>query len=1014
MKVFDFLKPVRLIVLSALIFCCSLAANAQGDAKLLTGRVTDTQGQPLIGASVLIKGDINRGTYAGADGTFSLDVKPGDVLVFSYIGYKEQEIPYTGQASLNVTLQDSATDLDAVVVVGYGVQRKRDVTGSIASIKGSELATTVAAANPLQGLQGKVAGVEVVQNSAPGGAPQIRVRGVSSFTNSDPCYVVDGLIMDNISFLNPNEVESMEVLKDASATAIYGSRGANGVIIITTKQGRKNQPVQLTVDANVSVSQMERYLDYADAGQYLYLQNRRVMAQNAADGTSISLPYTQQQIDAAGRGTDWQREITQLAVTQNYNVNLVGGGEKTTYGLSSGYFNQEGVMKSSGYERANVKLSNTYDLTKWATIGSNISYIYERRNSQGSNLASALRALPTAPVMDPDDPSKFFGPVDEIGKSGNPVANLYYNSDNYTNYYKTIANFFVKLEPVKNLVFQSSYTLNNSNSEGKSFLPKYEVNVDQRRTDNELSVNQSRTFNWLNENTLSYSFEKNKHAFSALVGITFQKTTSQDQSQKILGMPDVAWKNRDLWYTGLGQASTLTGTTGGAVFTYLSYLARVNYNYDNKYLITATVRTDGSSRFPVNGRYGTFPAVGVGWAMHEENWLKNVGWLNQLKLRSSYGVVGSDAGIPNNIQTAYVNRVNGVFGRDPASVTTSEVLDMVIDYGLHWEEARQFDLGLDFRALNNRLTLEFDYYIKTTANILTNITLPGISGSTYSPLSNIAKARNTGIEFNIGWRENRGDFSYDLSLIGTTLKNKVVSVNQNLPPLENGANVTKVGYPIGGFWGYEVLGIYQNKQIIEETASIDGATPGDLWYKDQNGDGVIDKDDRIYMGSYLPKVTLGLNMRFAYKGVDLEMDLYSSLGNKIYSTRRQTLGVSPYNVTTDYLHSWVGEGSTNKTTRVLLDGPGTNNQYSQYYVENGSYFKIRNLTLGYTFPQRISSKMKMRNLRVYFSVHNLWTATNATSYSPEISGPPNGAGIDSFDGTYPPSRMYSFGISIGI
>jgi len=692
----------------------------------------------------------------------------------------------------------------------------------------------------------------------------------------------------------------------------------------------------------------------------------------------------------------------------------VGGGEKTTYGLSSGYFNQEGVMKSSGYERANVKLSNTYDLTKWATIGSNISYIYERRNSQGSNLASALRALPTAPVMDPDDPSKFFGPVDEIGKSGNPVANLYYNSDNYTNYYKTIANFFVKLEPVKNLVFQSSYTLNNSNSEGKSFLPKYEVNVDQRRTDNELSVNQSRTFNWLNENTLSYSFEKNKHAFSALVGITFQKTTSQDQSQKILGMPDVAWKNRDLWYTGLGQASTLTGTTGGAVFTYLSYLARVNYNYDNKYLITATVRTDGSSRFPVNGRYGTFPAVGVGWAMHEENWLKNVGWLNQLKLRSSYGVVGSDAGIPNNIQTAYVNRVNGVFGRDPASVTTSEVLDMVIDYGLHWEEARQFDLGLDFRALNNRLTLEFDYYIKTTANILTNITLPGISGSTYSPLSNIAKARNTGIEFNIGWRENRGDFSYDLSLIGTTLKNKVVSVNQNLPPLENGANVTKVGYPIGGFWGYEVLGIYQNKQIIEETASIDGATPGDLWYKDQNGDGVIDKDDRIYMGSYLPKVTLGLNMRFAYKGVDLEMDLYSSLGNKIYSTRRQTLGVSPYNVTTDYLHSWVGEGSTNKTTRVLLDGPGTNNQYSQYYVENGSYFKIRNLTLGYTFPQRISSKMKMRNLRVYFSVHNLWTATNATSYSPEISGPPNGAGIDSFDGTYPPSRMYSFGISIGI
>ena len=986
----------------------------QTPADKVTGRVTGSDGPPLIGVSVTIKGEYTRGSYTGEDGRYTLSAQPGDTLVFSYIGYQTREIPYTGRSPLNVTLTVVTTDLDAAVVVGYGVQRKRDITGSISSVKGSELNTTVAAANPLQGLQGKVAGVEVVQNSSPGGAPQIRVRGLSSFTNSNPCYVVDGLIMDDIAFLNPNEIESLEVLKDASATAIYGSRGANGVIIITTKQGRKNQPVTLNVEANVSVSEMSRYLDYANASEYLYLKNRNVMAQNAINGTSAPLPYTQDQIDAAGKGTDWQREITQLALTQNYNFNLVGGGKKSTYGLSGGYFNQEGIIKNSGYERANVKLSNTYELTRWATIGSNISYIYERRNSQGVTLASALRALPTAPVTDPDDPSKFFGPVDEIGKSGNPVAMLYYDSENYTNYYKTLANFFIKLEFVKNLVFQSSFSMNSSNSEGKSFLPAYEVNIDQRRTDNELNVNQSRQFDWLSENTLSYSFEKGKHSFSALAGITFQKSSSQNQSQNIKGMPATAWKNRNLWYTGLGEASTLTGTTGGAVFTYLSYLARINYNYDDRYLITATVRTDASSRFPINGRYGTFPAIGVGWAMHEESWMKNINWLNQMKLRASYGIVGSDAGIPNNIQTAYVNTVYGVFGKNPTGVTTSEVLDMVIDYGLRWEEARQLDLGLDFLALNGRLSFEFDYYAKTTSGVLTNITLPGISGTSYSPLSNIAKVRNTGIEFNLGWRENRQDFSYDISLIGTTLKNRVISVNQDVPPLENGANVTLVGYPIGGFWGYAVEGIYQDWDEIAESASISGATPGDLRYKDQNDDGVIDKDDRIYMGSYLPKVTLGLNLRFEYKGIGLETDLYSALGGKIYSTRRQTLGTSPYNVTTDYLNSWTGPGSTNSTTRVLLDGPGSNNQYSEYYLEDASYFKIRNFTLSYSFPRRIVEKMKMRTLKVYFSIHNLWTVTRATAYSPEIGGAPNAAGIDSFDAVYPPSRTFSFGINIGI
>lgn len=1011
MRVFDNGNTIPRIVALVLAVGWLATAAAQNDARKLTGMVTDADGAPLAGATITLKNS-TQGTSADVNGVYSINVPRGGVLVFSFLGYQSQEVIYRGQERADVTLLSDEKNINAVVVVGYGTQRKRDVTGSIAMVKTDQLSTTVAAANPLQGLQGKVAGVEVVSDAAPGGAPQIRIRGVSSFTNSNPCYVVDGLIVDGIAFINPSEIESMQVLKDASATAIYGSRGANGVIIITTKQGRKNQKMQLTVDANVSVSEMERYLPYATASQYLELKNRDVMARNAIDGSSLELPYSPAEIKAAGKGTDWQREVTRHAVTHNYNINIIGGGDKATYGVTAGYFNQQGIMKYSDYQRASIKISNTYDLTKWAVLGSNISYIYELRHSQGTSLSSTLNALPTAPVRDPDDPSRFFGPVDQIGKSGNPVASNHYNSDNFANYYKTLANLYLNVNFTKNLVLRSSFTLNSSNSQNKSFSPRFQVNDEQKRVDNGLSIGQGRSLDWLNENTLTYTFEKGKHNLTALIGITFQRNDSQNLNLSISGMPDTAWKNRNLWYKGLGDSSTLAGGSGGAVYTYLSYLARVNYSFANKYLVTATLRTDGSSRFPVNGRYGTFPALGLGWTVSEEGFMKDVRWLNQLKLRASYGVVGSDAGIPNNIQTAYVNRVNGVFGLNPESVTTTEALDMVVDYGLHWEEARQFNIGLDLLALDNRLSLEADYYVKTTKDILTNVNLPGVSGTGHNPLSNIATARNQGFEFNLGWNDNVNGIDYRFNLIGTTLKNKVTSVNRNLPPLENGANRTLVGYPIGGFWGYEVLGIYQYAETVAQTAHIDGAGPGDIWYRDQNGDGVIDKEDRIYMGSYLPKVTLGFNTMMRYKGFELNLDLYASLGSKIYCDRRMRLSTPPYNLPDEHLQSWTGVGTTNTHTRVLLDGTGTNGEVSEFYLENGSYFKIRNLVLGYNLPRRAVTKMRMQNLKVYLAVNNLLTATKASGYSPEIGGGPNGAGVDRLDGVYPHARMYSVGLNI--
>ncbi len=1013
MNVLYFMKRAGLIFFSALLLCSLQELNAQGTSSELTGIVTDGLGDPLAGVTITTDGQ-GRGAITGSGGVFTISVNRGDVLTFSYLGYESARITYTGQNNLMVSLNPATQSIDEIVVVGYGVQRKRDVTGSIASVKSEDLATTVAAANPMQALQGKVAGVEVVQNSAPGGAPTVRVRGVSSFRNTDPVYVVDGLILDNIAFLNPNDIQSMEILKDASSTAIYGSRGANGVIIITTKQGRKNQKAMVDFDANFSYAQMEKYLPYATASQFLTLKNRNQMALNAAGTVVAPLPYTDEEIAAAGKGTDWQKEITQLAFTQNYNINVTGGGEKSTYGFNAGFFDQEGVMKKSDYQRTNVRISNTYDLTKWATIGSSVSFIYEQRHSQGSSLSSALRALPTAPVRDPNNPDQFFGPVDEIGKSGNPVASLYYNSDNYANYYKTLANIYMNLEVAKNLFIRSTFTLDNSNSENKAFYPSFFVNVDQKRTDNQLSIGQSRTFRWLNENTISYLLEKGKHRMDAVAGITLQENKSQSMSSSILQLPDSAWKNRNLWYLGQGKASTLTGSSSGTNYAYISYLARVNYSFADKYMFTGTVRVDGSSRFPADGRYGTFPAFGAGWAIKEEGFLKDVNWLSQLKLRTSWGIVGSDAGIPNNVQTVYTNKVTGVFGKNPDSATTSEVIDAIIDYNLSWEEARQFNIGLDFGAFGSRLTLEMDYYRKTTKDIITAAPYPGVSGTSYSPLSNIATARNTGVEFNLGWRDTKGDFSYRMNLIGTTLKNKVTAVNRDLAPGEYGVSRVLVGYPIGGFWGYEVLGIYQDQTTIDQTAHISGAMPGDLWYKDQDGSGQpIDTNDRIYMGSYLPKVTLGYNFGMSWKGLEFNIDLYASLGGKIYSERRQTLGTPNYNVSwDDFKDSWIGPGSTNKYTRVLTDGTGTNNNNSQYFLENGSYFRIRNVVLGYSLPQKWVSKLYMRDLQIYAAVNNLLTVSNVTGYSPECGGGPTGAGRDNYD-NYPASRTFSFGIKIG-
>ena len=977
----------------------STLSFAQGSLTI-SGVVTEKKtGEPIIGASILLKGQ-SSGTITDFDGNYSISGVPsGATLVFSYIGMKAQEVKVTASSKLNISLEEDNQLLDEVVVVGYGVQRKSDLTGSVGTVKSKDL-TKVATPNVANALQGRVSGVYISANGAPGSSPEVRIRGIGTTNNSNPLYVVDGMFMDDISFLSTHDIESMEVLKDASATAMYGSRGANGVIIVTTKQGTEGKAV-VNFTASEGFQFNNSSFEMANATEYATLLNEALV--NTGGKPKFDDPAS------LGKGTNWFDEIFRVASVRDYQLSVSGGSEKVRYNLSAGYYQQDGIITGNTYNRFTLRANNSYKISKRLTIGHNLSASFSHKKNENSAVVKAAYTI--SPVKRPYNEDGSFMDS-ESASSANPVATLHYtNNDDWKE--RIVGSAFLNWNILNGLDFKTSLGIDYINGRRRNFVPKYYVSETQKNETNSLSKTWDRDFTWLWENLLTYDWKINdKNRLNLLGGITAQKRVYE----LLEGTGrDFFSDNENYWYLDQASASSKSVANNGYHETMMSYLFRANYALMDRYLLTASVRADGSSKFGPNNRWGYFPSVAAGWRISEEAFLKDrVQWLSNLKLRGSWGQIGNDK-IGNdkyralaNISPSYDAVFGGVFY--PGGTITS-----LSNRSIHWERSEQMDLGFDLGLLNNRFSLELDYYRRDTKDMLVTVDVPASVGLT--PVeTNVGAVRNSGVDFTVKWEDSLKDFQYGIRLTGTTIKNEVISLGgKRIASGDIGAGksvqMTEEGKPIKYFYGYNVIGIFQNegqiKEYNERAAAATGNSgqqyqnnvgPGDLIYEDVDGDGYITANDRKDLGSPTPKFIGGLGISASWKGFDLSIDFQGNFGNKIFNAKQVERFSGSDNWDRSFLDRWTPENP-----RMTLEG--NNYQVSSRYVESGSYVKLQTVELGYTFPKSWMQKVSVQNLRVYFSGNNLAYFTGYNGFTPEVLG-----GIDRQ--IYPVTATCRFGLNV--
>lgn len=993
-----------------------LKAQAPGEAPQpdinVSGKVTGAAGAPLEGVSVTIKGTTT-GTVTNAAGNFTITVPDENtVLVFSYIGYNQQELAVGNRTTINITLEVSTSQLDQIVVVGYGTQKKRDVTGSITNVKGDELAK-MPNTNPISSLQGKVAGLTIVNSGRAGSSPTVRIRGVNSTSNTDPLYVVDGVFQTNIDYLNPADIESIEVLRDPSSIAIFGLQGGNGVIIVTTKRASKGE-TRISLQSSVGIQRVTDKIKVTDAEGFKKLYTAQLANLNAA-------PFDYTNYTA---NTNWQDIIFRDAVINNNTLSISSSTEKSTTLFSVGYNVQEGVLKYDKYQKYIGRLNQELRINKHIKIGGDITGFHWIAQAPGADLNNALWAAPIVPVQ-AGTGLYYSMPSFQRAQVSNPQARLDQNTNNaVAKGYRVIGSIFAEAKFLQHFTWRSAFytDLGFNNSRSYTPLPWRYVNLGEgiAKTDTtfdatartSVAQTQAEFRKYQQDHTLTFDKTINSvHRITALAGFTtlFQGSSSITGSRRdtTLNIPD----NPDYWYVNIVNANNPT-TNGGAggEEAYMSLLARVNYSFDNKYLVNATFRRDGSSKFAPENRWGNFGSVGLGWVISEEKFFDNVGVLDFLKLRGAWGTVGSGLGLPPNLYLPGLNTANvGVFGENVyGSVTPAYVPDP----NLHWEVVRGVDVGVDARALRNRLTAEVTLYDRTTKDILTTITLPGTAGN-YSYRTNLGTITNKGVEVSLGWNDRIGkDFTYRMSANFSYNKNKVESIgnNINFQILGNGGvNKTETGQSIGYFYGYRQIGIYQVVADLDKRASFSNSLPGDIAFEDVNTDGVIDSKDRTYLGTPFPVYNFGVNIALGYKGFDLLLEGQGVAGNKVY-TERRTATFAVLNYESNRLNAWSGPGTSN--IEPILDNTRANNfLFSTYFLEPGDYFRIRTAQIGYTFSPKMLGRTGIRQMRLYISGQNIATFSKTTGYTPEASiSNPLASGSD--NGTYPVPAVYSFGLNL--
>ena len=963
------------------------------------GVVKDQTGETVIGASVMEKGTTN-GTITGIDGDFSLNMSSNGTLVVSFVGYKTQEVQVKGQKQLQVVLSEDAEMLDEVVVIGYGTMKKSDLTGAVSSIGNKDIKDSPVS-NLGQAIQGKISGVQIVDAGKPGDNVSIKIRGLGSINNCDPLVVIDGVPTDlGLSSLNMADVERLDVLKDASATAIYGSRGANGVVMITTKRGTEGKG-KLAVSANYSFQNATNVPSLLNAAQYAELSNDMMVNSGRNPNPEWANP------SELGAGTDWMDELLRTGVMQNYTVSYSGGNEKSHYYVSGGFLDQSGIVKSVNYRRFTFQSNSDAQVLKWLKFSNNITFSADTKKSGSYNIGDALKALPIYPVKNED--GSWSGPdgnSEWYGSTRNPIGPTELNKSQ-TDGYNFLANLTAELTFTKWLKFKSTFGYDAKFWFIDNFTPKYNWKpTPTEETSRYKSDNKSFTYLWDNYFLFDHTFAE-KHRVGLMAGMSAQWNTNDYlNAQKNVFMFDNVHEmdNGEEMYAIGGNETE---------WALLSYMARVNYSYEDRYLLTATIRRDGSSRFGKKHRWGTFPSVSVAWRASQEKWFPKNDYINDLKVRAGYGVTGSQASVGNYSYLASYNTSVYPFGISSGNQTALVSSTLANPY-IHWEEVAQTNIGFDASLFNSRVMFSFDAYLKETRDMLVKASIPITSGfeDTTTTYTNAGKVRNQGIEMSLHAINLTGELGWETNLTATYNKNKIKDLNSDVPYYINQINNSYVtmlakDYPINVFYGYVTDGIFQNQSEVNTHAVQPGAEPGDIRFRDLNNDGVINDSDRTVIGNPNPSWLFSMNNSLSYKGFELSVFLQGIAGNKIYNANNidNTGMAAAYNQTTDVLKRWQGEGTSNSMPRAVFGDPNQNTRVSDRFVENGSYLRLKNITLSYTFPKQWLQKAQIENARLSLSCENVATITGYSGFDPEV-------GINGIDqNRYPISRTFSLGLN---
>ncbi|PPL02895.1 SusC/RagA family TonB-linked outer membrane protein [Parapedobacter indicus] len=1020
-----------------------ISRNLAKQQRTVSGTVTTETGEPLAGVSVNIKGT-QLSTSTDENGHFSLSLAEGSgMLVFSSVGYITQEIDVNEQSSVRVVLEQEEKTLNEIVVVGYGTQKKSVVTGAISSVKSEDLQNQQIG-RVEQALQGRTSGLTIASSSgAPGSAATVRVRGATSLNEgaSDPLYVVDGVVVDigGIDYLNPSDIESIEVLKDAASAAIYGARSSAGVILVTTKKGSSGA-VRLSYNGYLGTQAPAKKLSLLNATQYATLMNEQAI--NGGGNSIFSDP------ESLGRGTDWQDAIfNNGALVQNHEFSLSGGGEKSTFYSSVGFFDQNGIVATeiSNFKRINIRLNSTHKIADWLTIGENVGYSRIKNLSGVSGNTDFGGPLSGALMMDPTTPTLITDPseIDEVPYStqpvvrdelGNPYGISKYVAQQVTNplaYIRTrdgnyswsddiVGNAYVEIIPLAGLRFRSTVGTRLSYSGGESFTPLYYLNSNQFTTQTSFARNRQQALNWNLENTLSYGKQVGEHDFSILLGQgAYSDNNSSGLSVTYFNLPVNTFKDASMNYSTASDNIQASGYEG-ITHTVSSLFGRLSYNFAEKYLFTGILRRDGSSRFGSNNKFGYFPSASVGWVVTQEDFFPMNSSVDFLKIRASYGITGND--VLGNFR--YISTVGGgrnyIFGDDIYHIGYSP--DAPANPDLRWEETSQLNVGFDAILFKN-FDLTFDWFKKKTTDILQVVQLPNYVGSTGSSYGNVADMENKGVELELGYRKTLGNLRLNIRGNISYLDNSVSFLGDGKSFLDGGETIqstsypitrTAVGYAIGSFYGFETLGIFQNQQEINSYVNAEGnliqpaAQPGDFIWADLDSDGAITADDRTFIGDPTPNWSFGFTLNLAWKDFDFLMFGQGVAGNEIYQGLRR-LDIPTANWQTDAWNRWHGEGTSTSYPRLTTKDVNKNfSNPSVFHLQRGDYFRIKTLQVGYTLPAKLVDPIGLAKIRVYVSSNNLWTITGYTGYDPEIGG--GSYGIDR--AVYPQSRSFLFGANL--